>query len=130
MKSPSQHEQYFHADMANELRALKAQEAKLGKDLAVEERKRQSCLYRLRFNKLGLCDSCKTPKVVQTEKSPIPHVQAMNQEVTVKDLSKNEDLDEALEFLKGSHLDFVNSQPSQSTQYLTSQKTQLKASKI
>ena len=54
----------------------------------------------------------------------------MNQEVTVKDLSKNEDLDEALEFLKGSHLDFVNSQPSQSTQYLTSQKTQLKASKI
>ena len=97
VKSPSQHEQDLHAEIANELRALEAQEAKLRMDLAVAEKKRQIRALQAKIQQVvdSLTVARQTPKVVQTEKSGSPQLPARKQKVTLKDLSKNKDLKEA-----------------------------------
>ena len=116
-------------DIAQELEALEKEEKRLRLEIALAEKKRQISDLHFQLQQTG--DTVKdnsaldvmlkknakelsTPAAVkQTRTLQTPSLEK-KAEVSLKDLSKNKDLEAALYLLKGSHLDFLDNQQNTS----------------
>lgn len=99
-KSPAHMNVSGLKDIDSELKALEVREQTLRLELALEEKKRE--VEQLQ-NKL-LSKSSSVPQSPATSNSEAA------EKVTLKELSRNKELDSALSFLKQSHLDFLRTE--------------------
>ena len=84
----------------NILNSLEAQAAKLQLDIAVAGKRHEIMLLQEKLQSLSASPMSPAQDSQNAQKSPAS--------VNLKELSKNKDLDHALEFFKNSHLDFIS----------------------
>lgn len=101
----------LHPEISNELQALEVEEARLRLEIALAAKRNEIRLLQSELQKSdNLVEEQVTQHLPAVNNQPLPSNR--DHEVTLKDLSKDKDLETALSFLKGSHLDFLDKQPA------------------